>query len=278
MKIKRLLVKLVVAGLLINTGWAAQVDKPDDNTLWFETFSDQSDLKAWKSKGDLKIINDTLIFKPIEKNFTFGRYVKWNPDYPYLQIDFSNIEPLKGYRGWTVMPSIKNSKILFSSAGGWAPGLWTANVLDYMPTLANKKQKAFFLVNYIYGGIASFKSYKMVAQPENALLLSIDGEQRELKAGDKIQLTVLLKEGGKDVTVTIKKAYCLRKVNVGDAGYIQLASEDEGKTWTGELTLPEIKDKKDLPPAGLVFEANILGGKFRKLYTSNPWKIIVTKK
>ena len=266
--------------ILIATQLPAKVvNKPDDNTLWVETFETPADLKGWKSKGELTVVDNALTFKPIEKNVTFGRYIKLNPDYPYLQINFEKVIPFKkGYRGATVFLSMKNTNIFLGSAGGWQPGLWTVNLLDFMPQLSDVKIKSSYLVNYIYGGTALFKSYKMVAQPENALLLSVDDGKRELKAGDKIQLTVLLKEGGKDVTVTVKKAYTLPKVKVGEAGYIQLTSEDEGKTWTGELTVPAIKDKKDLKPGGLIFEANILGGKMRKLYTSNPWKVIVTKK
>ncbi len=258
---------------------AKTVKSPNDNTLWAETFTKPADLKGWRSKGELMVTDDALTFKPLEKNVSFGRYIKWNPDYPYLQINFKKIVPFKkGYRGMTVMPSVKNTATFINIAGGWQPGLWTVNVLDFMPQLNDPKMKTFFLTTYIYGGIASFKSYKMVAQPDNALLLSIDNGKRELKAGDKIQLTVLLKEGGKDVTVTVKKSYCLRKVKVGESGYIQLTSDDEGKTWTGELTVPALKGKKDLKAGGLIFEANILGGKFRKLYTSNPWTVIIDKK
>ena len=258
---------------------AKVVNKPDDNTLWVETVETPTDLKGWKSKGELAVAGNALSFKPLEKDVTFGRYVKLDPDYPYFQINFEKVIPFKkGYRGASVFLSMKKTGVFFSSAGGWQPGLWTVNLLDFMPQLADGKRKSAYLVSYIYGGVASFKSYKMVAQPENALLLSVDDGKRELKAGDKVQLTVLLKEGGKDVTVTVKKAYTLPKVKVGEAGYIQLTSEDEGKTWTGELTVPKIVDKKDLKPGGLIFEANILGGKMRKLYTSNPWKVIVTKK
>jgi hypothetical protein len=266
--------------ILIATQLPAKVvNKPDDNTLWVETFETPEDLKGWKSKGDLMITDNALTFKPLEKNVTFGRYIKLNPDYPYLQINFEKVIPFKkGYRGATVFLSMKNTGVFLTSAGGWQPGLWTVNLLDFMPQLADPKIKASYLVTYIYGGTALFKSYKMIAQPENALLLSVDDGKRELKAGDKIQLTVLLKEGGKDVTVTVKKAYTLPKVKVGEAGYIQLTSEDEGKTWTGELTVPVIKNKKDFKPGGLIFEANILGGKMRKLYTSNPWKVIAAKK
>ena len=224
-------VMLATGLILIATQLPAKVvNKPDDNTLWVETFETPDDLKGWKSKGELIVTDNALTFKPLEKNVTFGRYIKLNPDYPYLQINFEKVIPFKkGYRGSTIFLSIKNSNKFLSSAGGWQPGLWTINLLDFVPGLTDPKLKVSYLTTYIYGGTAVFKSYKMVAQPENALLLSVDDDKKELKTGDKIQLTVLLKEGGKDVTITVKKAYTLPKVKVGEAGYIQLTSEDEGK-------------------------------------------------
>ncbi len=254
------------------------VNNPDKNTAWVETFNDQSDLKGWRAGGGLKVVDGALTFTPEKKCNSFGRYITINPGCPYLVIDFNKIEPFdKGYRGMTVFISRKNAKKMINSAGGWRSGLWVFNLLDYLPADAYKKTGRGYLITYDYGGILSYKSLKMVARPENALLLSVDKNKQEIEAGDKIRLEVRLKEGGKDVTVSVMKSYILAKVHLGKDDYVQLTSEDKGKTWTGEMTVPEITNKKDLAAGELIFQANILGGKMRKLYTSNPWTVKVKK-
>ena len=141
------------------------VNNPDENIAWVETFNDQSDLKSWRAGSGLKVVDGALTFTPEKKCNPFGRYITINPGCPYLVIDFNKIEPFdKGYRGMTVFISRKKAKKMINSTGGWRPGLWVVNLLDYLPADAYKKTGRGYLITYDYGGISSYKSLKMPAR------------------------------------------------------------------------------------------------------------------
>ena len=249
--------------------------QPNSNTSWVETFKEPSDLKAWKSKGKLEVVNNALTFSQIKKDTTFNRYIKWDPKYPYLQIDFEKVVPFKkySYRGMTVLIAGGKTKSVFSTAGGWQTGIMTINLLDTFPELSDGNLKGFSMIIYIYGGTASIKSFKMISKPENVIYATAVDNKKELYPGDKINIKVKLQEPAKDVTVTVKQSYCFAKVKLNQAGYIQLTSEDQGKTWTGEVTIPKNVAKKDIAQGKWIFDAKILGGKVKKIVTVNPWKV-----
>ena len=258
------------AGLLLqSSGFCEIKQNPDENTLWIETFSVTTD--SWKTEMTLKSIDDCLSVTPGDAGKRcMGRYIKWDRAYPYLQLDFSKVgQRVDGYSGWFLVNSSAEGACVSSTGGGFLPGLWTFNINDFFPEL--KTGSSFYLRMDVHGATCFFKYLTAVKMPRNALMLSVEPGKKRLVAGDKIKFSAVFEKSARDVTVTLRNANLLEKIMINRNDYIQLVSEDKGKTWHGEMTVPEELSNK--PRGSLIFEANILGGEFRKLYTSNPWTI-----
>ncbi len=273
----------LLLGLAVASPLSADVvKKPDDNTLWLETFKTDEDAKRWREAANLKLsvaadqwVVEVDMSGPARST---GRYVPWESDYPYLQIDLAEVNPLKGYKGWSVMSASSDGGLITGTAGGFAPGLWTLNLRDFFPKM--KAKQTFFLRIDMHGGMFRYNSIRMVKRPANGLELSFATAKRELTAGDKVKITAVLEEPALDVTVSLIHGYILRPLkNVGNPeGYIQLTSEDKGKSWTGEVTVAANLDKKPIKAGQLIFCANVLGGKLRKLYSACPYAVNPTGK
>ena len=274
--VKHLLMMILCLSIFPFDSHSGEVDISDGKTLWIQTFQNGEDVGGWKSKSELKVENDTLVFTPYGKNTTFHKNFKWNVQYPYLQIDYEKVVPFKkGYRGMAIIASPGKGKTIFGLGGAWRTGLLTINLLDHFPHLKDSpKQKWFTLVMYFYGGVSTIKSFKMVsALPKDALMIIPGGEKGTLKSLDKVKFKLILSKPAQDVTVAVNKSQCLFPVKVNDQGYIQLSSEDEGTTWTGEWIIPKNADTKPVKPGNWIFTARILGGKIKTVFTNNPWSV-----
>lgn len=250
----------------------------DENTLWIETFQDSSSIAKWRNNGGftLKAENNLLVADPREatkkKDYTIGRYVPFDKAYPYLQVNLESVDQLKGYKGWTLSSaSTDNHGFFCNLAGGVIPGIWTFKVDDCLKLAKDKGE--FFLRVDMHGYVFKYKSLKMMKEPLNAIIATSD--KKILKDGDIITFKLLLKSPCKDASVNIRKSYCLvplKKIN--DNGYVQMTSDDKGKTWNGSLKITKkgFGDKK-LKQGQLIFQCNMLGGKLRKVFTSSSFGI-----
>ena len=272
--------KMIILGIVMSAaGFAdAGIEKnTDDNTLWAETFQDSSYIAKWRNEGGftLKAIDGLLVVDQRgatkKKAHTIGRYVSYDKAYPYFQVYLESIEQLKGYRGWTLSNASSGGGRFTSSAGGVIPGIWTFNINKCL--ILAKDKGSFFLRIDLHGYVFKFKSFKMMKTPLNAIIATAD--KKVLKEGDEIKFTLLMKVPCKDATISIRRSYALgplKKIN--DSGYVQLSSDDRGKTWSGTLKITKRGfGAKKLNPGGLIFECNMLGGKIRKTYTSNSFII-----
>lgn len=273
--------KLIIFGIAISiAGFAnAGIEKnSDENTLWIETFQDSSSIAKWRNDGGftLEAKNNLLVADPREatkkKNHTIGRYVLFDKTYPYLQVDLESVEQLKGYKGWTLSSASTASPGLFCGvAGGVIPGIWTFKVDDCLQVA--KKKGQFFLRVDMHGYVFKYKFLKMMKKPSNAIIATSD--KRILKIGDVITFKLLLATPCKDATITLRKSYCLAPLKkINEPGYVQMTSNDKGKTWNATLKVTQkgFGDKK-LKQGQIVFQCNMLGGKLRKVLTSNSFGI-----
>lgn len=257
--------------------------KPDDNTLWLETFRTAADLKRWLEADNLRMsVADDQWVVEVDmsgQSRATQRSMSFDPEYPYLQFDLAQVAPTTGYQGWSLWANgAKYGSLLVSTAGGYAPGLWTLNCHDFLPGLDDKR--SFPTRIDMHGAIFRYNWLRMVKKPVNGLPISVAGDKRALVPGDKIAITAVFEEPAMDCTVTLRHGYLLRPLkNVGNPeGYLQLTSSDEGKTWKGELTIAANRDTQPIKGGSLIFQANILGGKIRRMYTAAPWIINVGKK
>ncbi len=272
--------KLVVVALLAvfclhSFRLSAEVfDNPDGNTLWKESFAPGGAVPEWKSEMTLAVENGELVAIPGEgkdKQCAMGRYVRWDCNYPYLTIDFTRVEQLSGYKGMTILNSSTGGGGFMTTAGGYLPGLWTFNVRQVFPDI--KEKGGFFLRVDCHGAKFFFKSFSLIKEPENFIVVEKDSSGQILHKGDKLKFKVILKEGGKDVTIGLKDSYLLTPLKIGGNNYLQLTSDDKGKTWHAELTISDAFAGKQWKSGGLIVEAVVLGGKIERLYTAVPWEI-----
>ena len=272
--------KIVILGIVMSAAVFADAGTEktsDENTLWIETFQDSSSIAKWRNDGGftLEAKNNLLIADPQEptkKNaHTIGRYVAYDKTYPYFQVLLESVEQLKGYRGWTLSNVSSGHGTFTNSAGGVIPGLWTFNINDCLNL--EKEKGSFFLRIDMHGYVFKYKFFKMMKTPMNALIATTD--KKILKSGDVITFKLVLAIPCKDATVNIRKSYCLGQLKkINETGYIQMTSDDKGKTWKGSLKVTDRGfGKKPLKQGGLIFQCNMLGGKLRKVFTSNSFTI-----
>ena len=271
--------KMMVLGIGMLLGGvlnAEEVKAPDADTLWVETFQNADSVSKWRNDGGFKlsVADDLLLVDPRggdKKQYTIGRYVKYDKEYPYFQVNLKSIEQLKGYKGWTLSNSSTGGGFFVNTGGGVIPGLWTFNIDDCLKL--DKPKGYFFLRIDMYGYVFKYKSFKMMKEPIDALIATAD--KKILKPGDVIKFKLLLATPCKDATVNIRKAYCLgplKKIN--ETGYVQLTSDDKGKTWNGELKITKRGfGSKKLNNGDLIFQCNMLGGKLRKVFTSSSFVV-----
>jgi len=254
--------------ILLSAGLPAEIVRnPDANTLWNEIFATPDDAKTWGGSMALKVADDRLMVIPdnVTDRCCMARPIEWDDDYCYLQFDYALGNPLGGYKGTCITGCA-------GSDGGYFPGLWTSNLKEFCPQ--HKHGEEFYLKAYVYGATLRFKFFRVVKDPEDGLLVTTEPKSKEiLEAGDKIKFKAVLKDGAKDVTVTVLNTGLWKMGGINADGYVQLASEDKGRIWHGELTVGKGFGAAEIKSAGLIFQANVLGGKIDKMYTSNPWSI-----
>jgi len=266
---------IFLLGIAVFQGQAEMVSFPDKNTLWEENWST---VEGWRT-GQVKFVTngESATLTKIKDSGSTGRYVKWNRSYPYLQMNIKDIEQIPGYKNFVV--TNPGRPMIVNMGGGYFPGIWTFDFLASQRFPGDKDGGSFFLRMDLQGGKFVFDWIKMVKNPRNAIVLEREGKKTKLGKGDKFKIKVFLDEPAVDVTVDMLSAYLLRPVSLNGEPYIQLRKSDkEGKRWEAEITIDTIKPGKvDNVNTGnqgrLIFRANILGGKIKNTYTSNPWGI-----
>ncbi|MDD5705235.1 MAG: hypothetical protein PHR35_04880 [Kiritimatiellae bacterium] len=240
--------------------------QPDTNTLWVETFATSADATNWTTSMRLAVENGRLTVTPGDSTQrAMSRYIEWNDAYPYFQFEYAVGTLVEGYKGFYFMP-------FFSSNGGYFPGRWTFDLRAWFPVLPSRPP--FLLRVDIHGAVLRFDYFRVVKHPEDALLVTAEpAAKTTLATGDKIRFEAILKDRAMDVTVSVLTPSAVKLGGINADGYIQLVSADNGKTWTGELTVGKGLGTTEIRPGALIFKANVLGGEIGRLYTVNPWAI-----
>ncbi|GEM_PF-7021601 len=269
-------------GITVFQSQAEMVSFPDKNTLWEENWST---VEGWRT-GQVEFDSEgglTTLSKIKGTNGSTGQYVKWSRDYPYLQMYIQDIEPIPGYKGLVVINGSRGGRRMVNMGGSYLPGIWTFDVLNSQRFPGDKDGGLFFLRMDFHGGKFVFDWIKMVKIPQNAIVVETVDTREKLRKGDKFKIKVFLDEPAIDVTVDILSAYLLHPVSLNGEPYIQLRKSDkEGRKWEAEVTIEAIKPGRisnvNVGDQGrLIFRANILGGKIKNTYTSNPWTIEILK-
>jgi len=277
---KRILVLGIGIMFLLAPVLSAAVKKnPDSNTLWIEgweslEFEQQEVGSGWGQKYANFELKDggkvLLTSKEAGKPIITGRYVDFSREYPYLQIKVAEIERIPNYQGM----ALSAGGMLLEIGGGYFPGIYTFEIIN-QPELSGRNEGMTYLRFDLYGGKFLIDWIKMVRKPVDAVIVTKSPEKEgSLKKGDKVVLEVSLAEKAADVTVDLLTAYLLKPATLDGQPYIQLKKADgEGKVWKAEITAGEKSDLKKLKAGGLLFRANVLGGKIKQTFTANLWNI-----
>jgi hypothetical protein len=281
--LRKLVLSLVMIVWGVMVPFAEVQNNPRENLLWEENFRNVSP-DEWSVINGKFADTEQLVFvsglPSGGKAGSFGKIFPWNAKYPYLQVKVDRIESTAGYKSWYVRA---NNKVLFYLGGAEIPGIFTFNLLQYpgrySPFAPDKEVSNVQLSFQQYAGIYTYGYVRMMAQPENALIVEpvnngqseVDGNIiREIKRGDKLLFHVLLEKPAVDVTVTIMSTYCLSRITLDGEEYVQLVKTDEeGKQWKAEVRITDKATKVKRPPGAVLFKATVLGGDIRETFTAN---------
>jgi Beta-galactosidase trimerisation domain len=310
MKIKRLLVKLVIAGLLINTGWAAQVDKPDKVTLWSDNFDklelNQDRNSGWGIPGDPHAVsvtgkNGTMVISETGKRSYshIQRYVPYDlrkNGFPFLQIKLG-----EGPGKVSVGNASTGGQTFVQGMRG--PGLFSVD-LRRTSGLSRKKAGRFCISMLVFGPNGrkpgpevSIDWMKMVSGADDTIDVTLDDSQKQGEAGhgfvsvgDRIRFNLNTSEACNAVKFRIINSRTGKPLMVdGRTEFIATTDADnQGRGWSVDVPVTEKSQKKfktwyerkgkiHTGAAKTFVDATLKGGKHSRLIGMMPYGFDLSK-
>lgn len=247
------------AALLATTVSGKMIENPDSNTLWVEdgkemvlsrTYTRPNN--AWYD-GALKVQGNpkggfSVEFTTPKKSST-GYNVLMSKEYPWLVYKINSIEPTTGYRAFAFYSSMGQQ------VGNFQPGIFAIQ----MQNLPGNQSRKWLEIT-CYGIKVKFDYVKMVKTPDNYITVeSAPADAKFVTVGDKIRITVHLKEKAEDVSVQFFTALYMRNLPVNGQEKIQLTPlKGDERVWSAEITVQKVTPGN--PKFPIHIKATILGG------------------
>lgn len=262
-------------------------ENPDANTRWIEdgvqiAVGKGSSDKHWMSGETALLVSSApsadggfILESPRRDQHVSGRYLPFDPAYPYLVWEISSVKYLADYHMFSMQ--ILAGGPLSRAIQNIPTGIHTQNITYVM---ANAERR--FLRFDLDGAKLALKYIKLVRQPDRFITIESPAFANKKSAGlgDEITVRVTLSEPAEDVSVRFYDTYLMVDLSVNGKNLLQLQSEDAGqKVWSAKFTLESIqgsteKHRKSYPPGALYLKAVLLGSSIKTpLWTSNPVEI-----
>jgi hypothetical protein len=258
-------------------------DNPDPNTLWIEDGSniatgDQSSDQYWATgTPPLNITaapdNAGFILDAAGDAHAAGRYVKFDPAYPYITWEITRVENGTGYRAFGIR-ALGNNPAFGGMVTHIQPGIYTSRTHFLFP-----EPKTAFLRLELYNAKVTLKYLKVVKTPDNYAEINTDLFKTKgyLELGDEVQFKVVLAEPAEDVTLRFFHSYIMPPLSVNGSQTLQLKPVNEqNKIWSARVKITScaagnLKPGKQFTPGEFLVKAVVLGGKIdTPLWTNNP--------
>lgn len=269
----------------LNVALAELKSNPDKNTLWIEDGKKVqvgvgSSNRHWNTQGlnvsdasEEDSAEGILFESPNSKKHATGRYVHFDPAFPYLVWEISQVIPGKGYQGFCLHTLQTDHGLFFSMVSHLKTGLFTVNTSYYYPV-----PKVSYLRIDLYNTQITMKYLKLVKTPANYLEISspLFATKKGLDLGDEVTFKLVLAETAEDVSLRFFDSYTMPQLTINGSQTLQLKAEDEDqKIWTRKLKFDSCTGaaKPGIPfsPGGFIVKAVILGGKLgMPIWTTNP--------
>jgi len=267
-------------------------ESPDPNTLWI---LDGAAIKVeasesanhWSNRrGNIKGgANGELILESAEKN-QVGRYLPFLESYPYLVLEITaiTVPSTSSYRALSLtLVDGSQGDSLLGMVSFPEKGIFTLDTRF----LTAPEHKTKYLQFYNYNCEVTVKNIRLVAKPENSLIMTSPAfETRgKLEAGDDLTFTVSLAEPCEDVTVNFYDGYTMPPIQLNGQSELQLKPTDASrKTWAATVKVescisPRHTPDKPFRRGEFMAKAVVLGGKIdSSLWTANPCDFSVNPK
>lgn len=258
-------------------------DNPDPNTLWIEDGSniatgDKSSDQYWAvGTPALNITaapdNAGFILDAAGEAHASGRYVKFDPAYPYITWEITGVENGTGYRAFSVR-ALGASHAFGGMVSHIQPGIYTCKTNYLFP-----EPKTTFLRLELYNAKVTLKYLKVSKAPDNYAEINTDlfKSKGYLELGDEVQFKVVLAEPAEDVTLRFFHSYIMPPLSVNGSQTLQLKPVNEqNKIWSARVkiascTAGNLKPGKQFTPGEFLVKAVVLGGKIdTPIWTNNP--------
>jgi hypothetical protein len=264
------------------------VAKPDTNTLWHEDGNsaptgNNPAADHWNGSLDISASNGILQLNATDnKNHSIGRYVKINPDYPYLVFHVLNYVPQPGYHAFDfgLTAGKQNSGLTLVSQIN--PGIYVFNLKKFLPDAP----VTGYLRLDLYNGQLALSDLSMVKTPPNRIEITSPAfaKKDHIDLGDDITFTVYLEKKTEDASLTFYDSYTMPQLKINGSQTLQLKPQDaDQKVWSATVKLKSIeglRSKKDgqLKAFHLMVKALILGGTLKEpLWTALEYPIHLEK-
>lgn len=258
-------------------------DNPDPGTLWIEdgisiATGDKSSDQYWAL--GTPALNITAA--PDNAGFTLeaageahaaGRYVKFDPAYPYITWEITRVENGTGYRAFSVR-ALGASHAFGGMVSHIQPGIYTCKTNYLFP-----EPKTTFLRLELYNAKVTLKYLKVSKTPDNYAEINTDLFKTKgyLELGDEVQFKVVLAEPAEDVTLRFFHSYIMKPLELNGSQTLQLKPVNEqNKIWSARVkitscTTGNLKPGKQFTPGEFLVKAVVLGGKIdTPIWTNNP--------
>lgn len=258
--------------------YAAQLQKPDANTLWMEdgkniSLSNKSEFYRWRSMGvEFQTASDGKGFSIQAKDGKSRRTltgINFSPEYPYLTFRIRGLNMLQGYRNWTL---IINGWLSSVQEATPQKGIYVYDLFQNLPAKSASNLNRY-LTFYLYNLKLDMEYLKLVKNPP--YVVKVDCADPEIKPGGKVKFTAYLEKEAEDVSISFITNGVPRSVKINGVLKIQLKPTDKTqKIWSAEVEIKSIGIKKALARHKLFMKTDILGGDIDEpVWVSLPYKV-----
>jgi hypothetical protein len=273
--LKVLLAAMLFASLMRTiTAKADIIANPDANTLWREDGNSAPTgqnpaADHWNGSLDISASNGALQLNATDsKKYSIGRYVKINPDFPYLVFHIQSFVPQSGYHAFNFGLTVGKDNPELMLVSQINPGTYVFDLSKYLPDSLATGYLRFDL----YNGTLALSDLSMVKAPPDRIEITSPAFAKKgyIDLGDDITFTVYLQKKTEDASLTFYDSYTMPQLKINGSQTLQLKPKDaDQKVWSATINLKSIsgirsKPKEQLASFHLMVKALVLGGTLKE--------------